>query len=204
MNKEIKALIFDIGGVLMFYDHRIAARKMSKIINVNSKKIFQILNDNTNSFTQAYELGASRKTYWRIMARQLNVDSIPAKKFDEIWTTIFKPNRKIFSLAKKLKRKKYKIALISNIGSLHQKHLEKKYKLNKIFPVIIYSYKIKVRKPSPKIYKSALRKLNVKPDEVVFIDDRPENAKRAEKLGMHGIYFKNNKQAIKEINKLLK
>lgn len=201
--RGIKALIFDIGGVIIFYDHMIAARQMSKIIERDAKEIFEILDSNRGGFTHAYELGVSRKTYWRIMEKQLGVKKIPEKKFDELWTTIFWPNKKLISQIKKLK-KNYKIALISNIGSLHQRYLDKTYRLNKIFPIRIYSYKAEARKPKPEIFKAALKKLKVKPEEAVFVDDRLENARAASKLRMHGVYFRNNRQTIRELDRLLK
>lgn len=201
--RGIKALIFDIGGVIIFYDHMIAARQMSKIIERDAKEIFEILDSNRGGFTHAYELGVSRKTYWRIMEKQLGVKKIPEKKFDELWTTIFWSNKKLISQIRKLK-KNYKIALISNTGSLHQKYLDKTYRLNKIFPVRIYSYKIEARKPKPEIFKTALKKLKVKPKEAIFIDDRKQNTKGAERLGMKTVLFKNNKQTIRELDRLLK
>jgi putative hydrolase of the HAD superfamily len=199
--RGIKALIFDLGGVIIFYDHMIAARQMSKIIERDAKEIFKILNSNRGRFTCAYELGKPRRVYWDIAKKRLRVKKIPEKKFDELWTTMFWPNKKMISQIKKL-RKNYRIALISNIGSLHLKYLEKKYSLNKLFPVRVYSYKVGVRKPKPKIFKTVLKRLKVKPKEAVFIDDRPENARGAEKLGMHGIYFKSNKQTFKELKRL--
>lgn len=199
---KIKAVMFDLGGVLIPYNHMIAARKMSKTINVPAKEIFHIINSNKGNFTSTYELGAPRKKYWGIMEKQLKLKrKIPYKKFDNIWNTIFHPNKKTISFIKKLK-KNYKVALISNIGSLHKNHLEKKYKLNKLFSVRIYSYRIGSRKPKQKIFKEALKRLNIKPKESVFIDDRKENVRGAMKIGIHGILFRNNKQLFSDLKKL--
>jgi putative hydrolase of the HAD superfamily len=198
---EIKALIFDMGGVVVFYDHRIAAKKMSKLTSVPSKKIFNVLNGAHNTFTKTYELG--KPTYWKIAAKNLGIKKIPGKKFDRFWTTIFWPNQKLISFMKKLK-KKYRIAIISNTGALHKNYLSKKYNLNKLTTKQVYSYKLGIQKPHPKIYRVALKKLNVKPEEAIFIDDRLENVNGAKKFGMKGIVFKNNKQAIREIEKILK
>ena len=200
---KIKALIFDIGGVIIFYDNMIAARKISKLINVPVKKIFNILDNPKSKFTNSYEFGSLPSVYWSIMAKELGVKRISTKKFAKSWTSIFWPNKELIFLVKKLK-KNYKVGLISNMGKLHEKYLSQKYKLRDFFPVRVFSYKVKSRKPSSKIFRVILKKLKAKPEEVIFVDDRNENIKPAKKLGMKTVLFKNNKQTIKEIEKLLK
>jgi len=198
---KIKALIFDIGGVIVFYDHMIAARKMSKLINVPVKKIFNILDDSKNKFTNSYESGDLPGVYWSIMAKELGVKKIDTKKFGKLWNSIFWPNKELISLVKKLK-KNYKVGIISNMGKLHESYLSKKYKLRNLFPVRVFSYKVKSRKPKPKILKVTLKKLKTKPKEVILVDDRIENVREAKKLGVYGLHFKSNKQFFNELKKL--
>ena len=197
---KIKAIIFDSGGVIVFYDHMIAVRKMSKIIHAPAKKIFDILNGEKTNFSRLYDLGSRREVYWGAMEKELHV-KIPYRKFDKLWCTIFWQNKKIFSLIKKLK-KNYKIGLISNMGSLHHKYLFKKYHLNDLFDAKTLSYKVKIRKPDSKIFRITLKKLKVKPEETVFVDDISKNVNGARRLGIHGIHFKNNKQSLRELEKL--
>ena len=196
----IKAVIFDMGQVFIYYDVMIAAKKMSKIIKVPTKEIFEVVNSARTNFTHDYELGKPPKVYWGELEKKFNV-KIDIKQFEKFWTYIFWPNKPMIRLIKKLK-KKYKIAVLSNTGAPHINYLEKKYNIFSIFDAKIYSYKVKQRKPGPKIYKETLKKLKVRPNEAVFIDDRIENVRGAEKLGIHGIHFKNNKQFLREIKKL--
>ena len=201
---KIKAVIFDVGNVILFYNNMLAARPMSKIIKKDPKKIFRILDHSRSKFTSVYEKGASRDKYWSIMAKQLGVSKIPGKKFDNLWSQIFSPNKKLISFSKDLKKKGYKIALLSNTGHIHVSKFEKKYKLWKVFPVRVYSCDIKKRKPGKEIYLFTLKKLKVKPEETIFIDNQIENVRAAKRLGMHSVLFKNNKQTIKSIKDLLK
>jgi len=59
----------------------------------------------------------------------------------------------------------------------------------------------KIRKPEPESYFLSLNKIGVKPEEALFIDDKPENLDAAEKLGINTLIFKNNKQFFKELKK---
>ncbi|HUW43719.1 MAG TPA: HAD family phosphatase [Bacillota bacterium] len=196
----IKAVIFDIGNVALYFDHHKATKKMAKILDLPEKKVFEVINGDKNKFTNSYELGASNKVYWGEAADLLGVKKIPEKRFDQLWCSIFKPNKTAISLIKKL-RKNYKTAFLSNTGRLHKVYFQK-YGLYELVDVKIYSFKVGVRKPHPKIYKEALKRLKVRPNEAIFIDDLKENAEAAKKLGIHGIHFKNNNQLRKDLKKL--
>ncbi len=57
---------------------------------------------------------------------------------------------------------------------------------------IVNSAKIGVRKPHAKFYDIALKKLKVKPSEIVFIDDRPRNVAGARKAGIKAFCYNKN------------
>ena len=197
---KIKAVIFDIGNVIIFYDHMIAAKKMSDLINAKPNEVFETLNGRRNAFSVVSDLGAPSSKYWGVAARTLGIKNIQPRKFDEIWNTIFLPNKKLISLTKKL-RKKYEIVALSNINVSHKKYLLNKYNLRKLFDFLVLSCDVKKRKPNPGIYKIALKKLNTMPSEVIFVDDKHENVNAAKKLGMKTILFRNNRQFFNEIKK---
>ena len=54
------------------------------------------------------------------------------------------------------------------------------------------SYELKCLKPDVKIYQKMIEKLNCKPNEVIFIDDKEKNVIGAKSLGINGIVYKNN------------
>ena len=67
---------------------------------------------------------------------------------------------------------------------------------------VIFSCEVKEIKPEPQIYRTLLTRFGLKPEESVFLDDRPENCEAARVLGIHAIEFHNLKQAAKELEKL--
>lgn len=199
----IKAIIFDLGGVVLFFDHMIAAKKMSKKIGVSVKKIIETIADSGDSsyFIKSAEKGAPSKEYWKIAAKEWNIKKINTSLFDSYWNSIFWKNTPIFGVIKKL-RKKYKVALLSNLALSHKIYVNKKWNVNKLFHKTTYSCDINSRKPRSKIYKLTLKKLGVKPSEAIFIDNMPRNDYAADKLGIHGLTFTTNKQMIKDLKKL--
>jgi|ERR1051326_3622873 putative hydrolase of the HAD superfamily len=54
-----------------------------------------------------------------------------------------------------------------------------------------WSCRVGAAKPEPAIYQAALAKLEVQPDQVLFLDDKLENIRAAEEFGIRGIVFEN-------------
>lgn len=196
----IKAIIFDLGNVIIFYDHMIAARKMAKLVDTSPKKIFEGITKYNKNFLKLFFKGAKPQEYWGALGNEMGIKNIPYKKFDEIWCTIFWPNKKLINQVLKLK-KNYKIGLISDTGNLHKNYLSKKYNLSKMFPMRLYSCDVKTTKNHQKIFRIALKKLKVKPSKTIFIDDLQKNVDTANKLGIKAILFRNNSQLKKDLEK---
>lgn len=202
---KIKALIFDIGGVQLYYNHWLAARPMAKVLGISAKKVHGVIADTGShpGFVNLCETQNSEKKYWQHAAKLWGIDwkDFPMKKIDALWNKIFFPNKNILKLLPKLKPK-YKLGLLSNMGCGHKKYLKKKHNVHKPFTKPVFSCDVGVRKPNPKIYQITLKRLNAKPQETVFIDDLPRNIKAANKLGIHGILYKNHNKFLKEMKEL--
>lgn len=65
----------------------------------------------------------------------------------------------------------YWLAVISNATSNFPRHTLKKSGLNKFFKIVVVSRDIGFRKPDPRIFKYALEKLQVKPEEALHVGD---------------------------------
>jgi putative hydrolase of the HAD superfamily len=109
---------------------------------------------------------------------------------------------KMIAYVKELK-KKYKIALVSNFTSELEELLRELFDVYHLFDLVINSYNLEVKKPDSRIYKHALKKLGVQPEETAFIDDLEENVRGAEAIGIKGIVFKNFKQCKSDLENIL-
>jgi len=97
-------------------------------------------------------------------------------------------------LIERLREQGYKLGLLSNISKEWAGHNEGKFDYHRLFDVIVYSFEVGIRKPDKEIYKIVLERLQVNPDECVFIDDREKNLIPARGLGMHTIRFEEEHQ----------
>lgn len=75
-----------------------------------------------------------------------------------------------------------KVGLLSNLMMLDKKRLDQQVDLN-YFDYVFLSFEIGMRKPFPKIYEYVEKICNVKPENIMFIDDDTDNIKQAIKRG---------------------
>ena len=81
--------------------------------------------------------------------------------------------------------------------------MDKKYPFLNKFDGLIISGKEKLVKPNAEIYKLAISRFNLIPEETVFIDDKKENIEAAKKLGFLTIHLTDPEIIIHEINRFI-
>jgi len=107
------------------------------------------------------------------------------------------------NLALKLKQKGYPIYLLSNFpGDQFEKYRLQNSFLDE-FDDRIISGDVGLAKPDIKIYQLAIKKFNLNPEESLFIDDKIENTKGAEQVGIKTIQLQKPEDLDKEIRKFI-
>ena len=82
--------------------------------------------------------------------------------------------------------------------------LTKRLKLKELFDLLILSAKIGSTKNEQKIFEAALNKLNIKPEEAIFIDNTESNLKTAFAMGINTIFFDDKENDMRSLKKNLK
>lgn len=98
---------------------------------------------------------------------------------------------------------RYQTAFLSNSFDGARREEERRLRLSELSDLIIYSHEVGVAKPDPRIYAITCERLGVQPSEMVFLDDVPRNIAAACDYGIHGVLFQDNAQAIRDIEALL-
>ncbi len=192
----IKAIIFDYGGVLSVGGNLRSFGEMhAPKFGACPKEFNELMIDNWH---KARVNNISSELFWTNLANFLKIEK---DVFRKDFMDFFGFRDDVLNLIKKLK-KNYKLALLSNqIEDWLEKVIEK-YELDNVFDVIITSYNFKTAKSDIAIFNETVKKLGVKPEGCIYIDDLNKNIPPAKKLGMKTILFKNTKQLIEELNKL--
>lgn len=79
---------------------------------------------------------------------------------------------------------KYRLAILSNHAREWAEYMQKEFVFFGYFDQVIFSCDVHLRKPDPRIYELAMRRLGSKPDECLFVDDKTRNTDAAATLGI--------------------
>ena len=93
-----------------------------------------------------------------------------------------------------------KTALLSNSWGLE---LYPRAILDEICDVVVISGEVGLRKPDPAIFTMTTDKLDVPPEECVFVDDHPGHLKTAQEVGMTTVLHRTPAETIAELETLL-
>jgi len=122
------------------------------------------------------------------------------KAFVQFMKNESKPILSTLNLLKELKaRGNYLLATVNNESFELNEYRIKKFKLNRYFTNFFSSCFLGVRKPEPRIYQLAMRMTQMKPKEILFIDDRQVNAQAALALGMNVIHLEDVEKLSEEL-----
>ncbi len=114
----------------------------------------------------------------------------------------FDRNKALLDYAQSL-RKKYKIALLSNIGKGDMRNYFTEDELKQYFDVVVLSSDAGIMKPFQEAYWMTCEKLDTDPSETIMVDDVLENVVGAELAGLHAVHYQETNQAKNELENLL-
>ncbi|HEX5448134.1 MAG TPA: HAD-IA family hydrolase [Candidatus Saccharimonadales bacterium] len=111
------------------------------------------------------------------------------------------PDDELVELIKTGLKPEYKIGMISNSSGAAIRQLLGK--ATDIFDDIVVSGQVNLYKPEPAIYELAARRLNVGPEQCVYIDDTLIRCDGARTAGMQAIVYKDFRQVKTELEAIL-
>jgi len=124
--------------------------------------------------------------------------------FARAYSARIRPNTQLLRLLDDLRATGMKTAVLSNTIDIYREIQERAgIGRNDGFDPVIYSWRVGLRKPDPRIFELALKELGATPEQVIFIDDKAEHIRAAGLIGMKTILFKDNETAISQIERFL-
>ena len=129
------------------------------------------------------------KTGWKISVERLK--ELVRLNFTEVDGTE--------DIIKSLKKRGYRLGLLSDHGKEWIGHCKDKFGFHKLFHSTLFSFEIAMIKVQKKGFKILIDKMNVLPENCLFIDDNPKNLVPAKEIGMRTILFNDVKKLEKEL-----
>jgi glucose-1-phosphatase len=186
----IKAVIFDLGNVLIDFDHAIAAQRISRFTAKTIQEIYSLFFN--SGITQLFEEGRIAPAEFFLKVQQMLDLTLDFNSFLPIWNEIFfltEKNKAVHRLAEEL-RKGYALAVLSNVNILHMEYIRGHFPIFGAFSHVFTSYELGGIKPDPAVYNKALATLGVLPSQAFYTDDREDLIEKASELGIVSFVYK--------------
>lgn len=201
MTKKIKAVIWDMGGVILRTSGEDSRLEMAKEFQVPADTLYKLVFDSASAEKATVGL-ISESDHWNFVADNLGVSRDRVQELqDRFWAgdTI---DKQLVEFIKSL-NKGYKTGLLSNAWSGARQSLDQRIPIGIVFQYSMFSCEVRLRKPDAKIYHRMLELMEVKADEAIFVDDFSENIAGANAVGIHGVQFFSTAQAIADVKQIL-
>ena len=111
-----------------------------------------------------------------------------ARKCFATWYQHMIPIQPVWDMIHRLKEQQTGLYILSNAPIFFEEHADF-FEITRLFDGAVYSGSIKKFKPNPDIYQHLFDTFSLDPSDCFFMDDKPENIKAAQKLGMNGMVF---------------
>lgn len=197
----IKTFIFDLGKVIVPFDHEIGIKTLETRSGFAADEIRSHLFGAEN--INAYQTGKiSSQAFFDSIKKTFNVE-MEFADFGGIWNSSFSLEPIVGEEIIGKLTENYRLLVLSDTNELHFDFILENFPVLRHFDDYVLSYKAGYLKPSSEIFKIAVEKAASKPEECVFIDDIESNAEGAKKAGLRGIHFVSPEQLKTDINKLL-
>ena len=185
--RKYSAIVFDLGKVLIPFDYAPVITKLNQIENGLGNKFIEFYKSNYH-FHRDFEKGQISESEFVNKMLEVVENKIDAETFKKYYADIFSLNEEVISLLPILKND-YKLFLLSNTDSIHQKYGWQKYEFLKYFDDLILSHKVHSVKPEEKIYREVEKASGFPSEEHFYIDDIQEYVDAAKKLGWNAVVF---------------
>ncbi|MDQ6764303.1 MAG: HAD family phosphatase [Bacteroidota bacterium] len=187
--KNIEAIIFDLGGVILNIDYNLTRSAFEKA--------------GVNHFDDMYSQSKADVLFKRLETGKITEEDfytefrnctnmvISNEQIESCWNAMLLDFREETLLFLATVKPKYRTFLLSNTNLVHYKKFEKIYHEKQrphtfevLFEKAYYSFEMGLRKPDADCYNFVLEQNNLSPATTLFIDDTEKNIATARMLGM--------------------
>jgi putative hydrolase of the HAD superfamily len=183
--KPPNVVVFDLGRVLVDFDYSIAARRIAARSRKTSIEVQQFI-DHT-PLLYRYETG--------LLTREQFYDEVVAAtgfagtlaEFSTFFADIFTPIDEMVALHAALCAQRIPTYIFSNTNDLAVDHIRTRFEFFSRFDAYVLSYEEGAMKPDPRIYEAVERVTARQGQQIVYLDDRPENVEAGRRRGWHVI-----------------
>ncbi len=193
----IKALIFDLGGVIVPFDFKRGYALLEPLCAYPAAEIPKRIG--ATDLVRRFESGdVESHPFVDELCSMLEL-KVDYEQFRQIWYSIFLSQTLLSEEFVAALAARYPLVLLSNTNPLHFEMLDENYPILRHFAQRVLSYQVRAMKPSPLIYEAAIREAGCKPGECFFTDDVAPYVEGAREAGIDAVQFQNQEQVERDL-----
>lgn len=194
--EKVKAIIFDAYGTL--FDVNSAAGKCKDKIGDQWEEFANYWRMTQLEYTWLRSLMKRHKNFWQVTEDSLDksmkkfkIDGTMKSELLELYKKL-SPYPEVKEVLKDLKKKEYRLAILSNGTPTLLSELVKSNGLDNIFDDIFSIEAVKIYKPDEKVYAMPIKKYKIKREEVVFLSANTWDVSAGGNYGYSAIWVNRN------------
>ena len=195
--KNIKAIIFDAYGTL--FDVNSAAEKCKGKIGDKWEDFANYWRTTQLEYTWLRSLMNRHKDFWKITEDSLDksmkffkIDNSMRNDLLDLYK-VLSPFSEVKETLNKLKKKDFKLAILSNGTPSLLENLVKNNNLENIFEDIFSIEEVGIFKPDSKVYELPVNKYNIKKNEILFLSANTWDVSGGGNYGYNSVWVNRNK-----------
>jgi len=199
---NIKTIIFDLGGVIIDLHECKTIEQFARLSGKDFTEIENLLYEDL--LFKNYETGLIRSPEFRAGLNALLATDLTDDQIDQAWNAMLGeiPIERL-TLLKQL-RQHYQVVILSNTNAIHVMAFNGRLMkicneptFESFTDLVFFSHLLKLRKPDPAVFLKALELSKTKATEALFLDDKLDNLRTAQSLGMETIHIESPDQIFK-------
>ena len=189
---KTKAVVFDAYGTL--FDVNSAAKRCKDKIGAKWETFANFWRTTQLEYTWLRSLMKRHKNFWDItedsLDKSMKVFNINKNMKNELLSLykILSPYPEVKEVLEDLKKKNFKLAILSNGTPDLLNELVESNKLNNLFDDLFSIEEVKIYKPDPRVYELPIKKYKIKSDEITFLSANTWDVSGGGNFGYNSIW----------------
>jgi FMN phosphatase YigB (HAD superfamily) len=193
----IKAILFDLGNVIVPFDFRRAYAKLGPLCSCPVTEISSRLR--STDLVRRFETGRiAAQPFVSELSVLLGLKTT-YQEFCDLWTSVFLEDTLVTESLVAGLGARHRLLVLSNTNPIHFSMLKASYPLLGHFDDFVLSYEVGALKPEAEIYLEAIQRAGCRPEECFFTDDIAINVEAARTNGMDAVQFLSAAQLEEEL-----
>jgi HAD superfamily hydrolase (TIGR01549 family) len=198
----LEAILFDAYGTLLRADARTLHRELPRLLGVDRRSWLEFVRNDLLVHPFADHAVFARHICDVMVPEHAEALEKACIELVERELGKVERNEGVLSLLSFLKRRGLKLGVVSNLSSTYKDPIDT-LGLTEFFDVVMYSCDEGITKPDPEVYRRACRKLDVAPENVLFVGDSLLNDVVAPReFGMHVVHVGSNSEGFASIEQV--